>query len=117
MDKLFGLDAPAVQEELAFLHTFYDDISSHMARELLQNEQIPFLAKDRGTGNVMRIIAGFSLYGVDFFVRREDLERASDLITALFSQDSAPEELPEDDDAPEDEDVDDLDDGDCEEGA
>lgn len=104
MDKLFGLDTPTAQEELAFLHTFYDDISATMARELLQDEGIPFLAKDRGTGNAMRIITGFSLYGVDFFVRREDLERAGDLIAALFVQDTAPVDA-EEGDTPEDADT------------
>ena len=33
----------------------------------------------------MRIITGFSMYGVDVFVRPEDAERASALMDELFS--------------------------------
>ena len=85
MDRLFGLDAPAAQEGLSLLHTFFDDISATMAKELLADEQIPVVIKDRGTGNAVRILTGFSLYGVDFFVRPEDLERAKELLEALLA--------------------------------
>ena len=85
MDKLFGLDHPADEKDLALLRTLYDDVSVNMARDVLQSEEIPFLAKDRGTGGVMRVITGFSIYGVDLFVRPDDLERASELMEALFS--------------------------------
>ena len=85
MDNLFGLDHPAQQKDLALLRTFFDDVSVNMAKELLADEQIPFLAKDRGTGTAMRVITGFSIYGVDFFVLPADLERASALLDALFT--------------------------------
>ena len=85
MDKLFGLDRPAAEKDLSLLRTLYDDVSVNMAKDVLQSEEIPFLAKDRGTGNVMRVITGFSIYGVDFFVRPEDLEQASELMEALFA--------------------------------
>ena len=84
MDKLFGLDTPVSEEELALVRTLYDDISAGMAKEALTDEQIPFIAKDRGTGSAMRILAGFSMFGVDFFVRTADLERATALFDALF---------------------------------
>ena len=111
MDKLFGLDTPVAQKDLAFLHTFQDDIPASMARELLQSEGIPYLAKDRGTGNVMRILAGYSMYGIDFYVRHEDLDRATDLLCALFPNlfDEGVEEI-----LPYDEG--DCDGGDCDDG-
>ena len=85
MDSLFGLDHPAQQKDLAHLRTLCDDGSVSMAKELLQDEQIPFLVKDRGTGNVMRVITGFSIYGVDFYVLPEDAPRATELLDALFA--------------------------------
>ena len=85
MDRLFGLDTPTAQEGLSLLHTFFDDISATMAKELLADEQIPVVIKDRGTGNAVRILTGFSLYGVDFFVRPADLERAKELLEALLA--------------------------------
>ena len=121
MDKLFGLDTPVAEKELALVRTLYDDISAGMAKEALADEQIPFVAKDRGTGGVMRILTGFSMYGVDFFVRAADLERASELFNALFAQNAFATDMAVDYDAPEDEDVDDgdvedADDCDCDEG-
>ena len=84
MDRFFGLDTPARQEDLALVHSFHDEVSVNMAKALLQDEEIPFLAKDRGAGGAMRVIAGFSMYAVDLFVRPEDAERASALMKALF---------------------------------
>ena len=55
------------------------------ALEVLEDNAIPHLKKDRGTGNVVRIITGFSMYGVDVFVRPEDSERAAALMDELFS--------------------------------
>ena len=85
MDKLFGLDFPAEQEGLTQLRTFYDEVSLSIALEVLGDHGIPHLKKDRGTGNVVRIITGFSLYGVDIYVRPEDAERANALMDELFS--------------------------------
>ena len=99
MDKLFGLDTPVAEKELALVRTLFDDISAGMAKEALTDEQIPFIAKDRGTGSAMRIITGFSMYGVDFFVRATDLERASALFDALFSGVAAEEDASEESEA------------------
>ena len=85
MDKLFGLDHPAREEDLALLRTFFDEVSLSIALEVLEDNGISHLKKDRGTGNIVRIITGFSMYGVDVFVRPEDAERASALMDELFS--------------------------------
>ena len=89
MDKLFfGLDRPANVEELALLRTFHDDISVAMAEDVLRDEGIPFVKKDRGSGSVVRIVTGFSTYGTDLLVVPADLERATELMAALFDVDS-----------------------------
>ena len=84
MDRLFGLDHPVSQDGLMLLRTFYDPVSISIAEEALRDEKILYVKKDRGGGGAMRIIAGFSMCGVDFFVDPSDAERAGELFTALF---------------------------------
>ena len=93
MDKLFfGLDQPAGDEELSLLRTFHDDVSATMAEEVLRDEGIPFVKKDRGSGGAVRIITGYSMYGTDFLVAPEDLEKACALMEALFDVDAVVED-------------------------
>ena len=85
MDNLFfGLDKPASDENLVLLRTFHDDVSVAMAEEVLRDEQVLFVKKDRGSGSAVRIITGYSMYGTDLLVAPEDLEKASSLMEALF---------------------------------
>ena len=85
MDNLFfGLDKPASDENLVLLRTFHDDVSVTMAKEVLRDEEIPFVKKDRGSGSAVRIITGFSMFGTDILVAPEDLEKATALMEALF---------------------------------
>ena len=90
MDNLFfGLNAPANTDELALLRTFHDDISVAMAEEVLRDEGILFVKKDRGSGSAVRIVVGFSTFGTDLFVAPDDLEKATELMQALFEVDYA----------------------------
>lgn len=81
MDQLFGLEHTNADEGLSLLVTLYDDILLSMYEELLKEENIPYLKKDRGTGNAMRIMMGQSFYGTDIYVPEELLEKALELIT------------------------------------
>ena len=65
--------------------------------ELLKEEEIPYLKKDRGTGSAMRIMMGQSFYGTDIYVPSALLEKALELITPADGADCGEEE-----DAPED---------------
>ena len=90
MDNLFfGLDQPAREDELVLLRSFHDDVSLAMAEEVLRDEGILFLKKDRGSGSAVRLVVGFSTYGTDLFVAPDDLERATELMQALFEVDYA----------------------------
>ena len=90
MDNLlFGLDHPANDDDLVLLRTFHDDISLAMAEEVLRDEEILFVKKDRGSGSAVRIVVGFSTFGTDLFVAPDDLERATELMQALFEVDYA----------------------------
>ena len=90
MDNLFfGLDQPADSDGLVLLRSFHDDVSAAMAEEVLRDEGIPFLKKDRGSGSVVRLVVGFSTYGTDLFVAPDDLEKGRELMQALFEVDYA----------------------------
>ena len=90
MDNLFfGLDKPASDENLVLLRTFHDDVSVTMAEEVLRDEEIPFVKKDRGSGSAVRLVVGFSTYGTDLFVAPDDLEKGRELMQALFEVDYA----------------------------
>ena len=92
MDKLFGLDKPAHDEDLVLLRTFHDDVSVNMAEEVLADEGILFVKKDRGSGGAVRLITGYSMYGTDILVAPDDLEKAKELMESLFDVDSIAED-------------------------
>ena len=85
MDNLFfGLDHPASDKDLVLLRSFHDDISVTMAEEVLRDEGILFVKKDRGSGAAVRLITGYSMYGTDLLVSPDDLGKATELMEALF---------------------------------
>ena len=93
MDNLFfGLDQPANEDGLVLLRSFHDDVSVTMAEEVLRDEEIPFVKKDRGSGSAVRLITGYSMYGTDLLVAPADLEKATALMEALFDVESVVED-------------------------
>ena len=87
MDSLFGLDHTHPQnEDLTLLTTVYDPSALMILQSILTDAQIPYLTKERGTGNSMKIIAGFSVFGTDVYVLKEHLETATALITPTEEQ-------------------------------
>ena len=100
MGDLFGLDkVSAHDEELELLTTAYDNAYLSVVESILNDAKIPYLKKDRGSGSAMKVIMGFSLFGCDVFVRREDIEAASALVAAPADG----EEIDGEEDAQEDE--------------
>ena len=83
MSDLFGLEKPhkiTDGDEVSHLITVYDVAVLGIVRGMLEDENIPYLVRERGTGSAMRILTGFSLYGTDVYVRPEDLETAKELL-------------------------------------
>ena len=81
MDDLFGLDkVSAHSDDLELLTTAYDPTYLAIVKSILEDANIPFLTKDRGSGAAVRVIMGFSMFGTDVFVPRELLETAAELI-------------------------------------
>lgn len=81
MNSLFGLDRVSPHDEsLALLTTVYDPSLLMILESILRDAEIPYLKKERGSGNSVKIIAGFSMFGTDLFVLKEQLELARELI-------------------------------------
>lgn len=81
--SIFGLDRPSRHsEDTELLTTVYDNGQLAIIRSILDGADIPYLYKERGSGSSVKIITGFSMFGTDIFVRREDLEAAKALIEA-----------------------------------
>ena len=83
MDRIFGLDKVGAHDEnTALLTTVHDDVEKNLLCGILEEEQIPYLLKDRGSGDAVRILSGFSFFGTDIFVPTALLEKATELLDA-----------------------------------
>ena len=83
---LFGLEKPhkiSSGDEVSHLVTVYDAMMLGIVRGLLEDENIPYLVRERGTGSAMRIITGFSLFGTDVYVPTDALDTAKALVAGL----------------------------------
>ena len=86
MSDLFGLEKPhkiSDGDEVSHLITVYDVAVLGIVRGLLEDENIPYLVRERGTGSAMRIITGFSMFGTDVYVPTQALETAKVLVAGL----------------------------------
>lgn len=86
MSDLFGLERPhkiADGDDVSHLMTVYDVAVLGIVRGMLEDESIPYLVRERGTGSAMRIITGFSLFGTDIYVPTDALETAKALVAGL----------------------------------
>ena len=88
--KLFGLDevAPHDTQHTALLTTVESREDQMALEALLRGAGIPYECRERGVGSPLKIIAGYSFYGTDVFVRKDMLETAQELLAVM----SAPAE-------------------------
>ena len=82
MDKFFGLDTPHRENGAGLLTTAHDDVELAIICSILDDEGIPYLKSDRGSGSSVRIIAGYSMYGTDILVPEAELARAMEILDA-----------------------------------
>ncbi len=82
MDKFFGLDTPHEEKGTALLTTAHDDVELAIICSILEDEGIPYLKSDRGSGSSVRIITGYSMYGTDILVPTAEIERAKEILDA-----------------------------------
>lgn len=101
MDFLFGFDRVSPHDDdLELLTTVHDNVELSVLRSILEGENVPYLIRERGSGSSVRIIAGFTMFGTDIFVRKEQIEEARELLDAY--RNGEPAEEPGDGDAEED---------------
>ena len=101
MDRLFGLDRPHSEDGMELLTTAHDDVELSILKAILEDEGIPCISQDRGSGSSVRIITGYSMYGTDILVPAECLEQANEILEAY--RNAEPVEDWEDDEEAEDE--------------
>ena len=82
MDRFFGLDTPRQRDGMELLTTARDDVELVVIKSILDGEEIPYLAEDRGCGGLVRVITGNSVYGTDILVPTAFLERAKEILDA-----------------------------------
>ena len=87
LDKLFGLEKPAksTPEAGELLTTAYSNEELSTIESLLRSAEIPYRLCERGAGGVVRVIAGYNMYGTDIFVKADDVETARELLTPVES--------------------------------
>ena len=84
MKDIFGLDKPAACDEFtAHLTTVHDNAELCVVRSILEGEQIPYRVRERGSGGMVKVIAGYSMYGTDIFVPKDMLDAAAALLDAF----------------------------------
>ena len=66
--------------EMVLLKTTDSSPELNFIINILDENGIPYILKDRGIGGYMRIAAGFSLYGTDILVEKSTLEEAKDIL-------------------------------------
>ena len=92
MDALFGLDRVSPHDEgLELLTTVYDRAQLLIVESILKDAEIPYLAKERGSGTMVKVIAGYSMFGTDIFVPRSVIDVAVALIMPHDAQENEEE--------------------------
>lgn len=66
--------------EMILLKTTSDNYELDLIKNLLDDQNIPYVLKDQGIGGYMRIISGDSLYGTDIFVEKALFEKAKTIL-------------------------------------
>lgn len=97
MDSFFGLDKPKERDGMKLLTTAHDDVELSILCSILDEEKIPYLTIDRGTGTALRLITGYSMYGTDIMVPEEALDTASEILEAYRNGEPVEEDCLEED--------------------
>ena len=78
-----GKKSDKEEVELVLLKSTHDQYEFLTIKSILEEEEIPFIVKDRGSGGYMRIATGISFYPTDILVEKSAFERASNLLEEL----------------------------------
>ena len=82
-DSLFGLDQVSPHDgDEELLTTVHDNVELAVLRSILEGEGIPYEIRERGSGNSVKIIMGYSMFGSDVFVPKALLAQATEILEA-----------------------------------
>ena len=96
MDKhLFGLDQVSAhdQESEAYLTTVHNEAELSIMRSILESENIPYAVRERGSGSIVKVIMGYSMYGSDIFVPKALEAQALELLDAFVNGEIVEEDV------------------------
>ena len=94
MDSFFGLDTPAKgDKDTALLTTTHDSVEREIVCSILTAENIPFRVVERGSGAMVKMLAGYSMFGADIFVPASLLDQATVLLDAYRNGEVVDEEF------------------------
>ncbi len=71
-------------DDVAHLAHVTDRVGEALLCDILKDNNIPFMRKERSAGLATSILAGFSVFGVDIYVARDQLESARELYEAFL---------------------------------
>ncbi|MDP4109953.1 MAG: DUF2007 domain-containing protein [Bacillota bacterium] len=77
---------PETNAEPVFLISVTDEVRINLLMDLLRNSGIPFITRDRECGAYLKIAMGSSIYGTEFYVDKNSVDRAKELIDAYFAE-------------------------------
>lgn len=60
-----------------------NEIELSMIKGILEDNNIPYIVRDHGTGGHMRIMTGGSLFGTDIMVEEADFGKAKKLLESI----------------------------------
>ena len=72
-------------EDVAHLVHVDDRVTDAILCEILRDNDIPYMKKERSGGMVTSVVMGFNVFGSDIYVAREKLELARELYEAYMS--------------------------------
>lgn len=69
--------------ELVLLKSTQEQYEFLTIKSILEENAIPYIVKNRGSGGYMRIITGMSFYPTDILVEKSSFERANKILKEL----------------------------------
>lgn len=82
--KLLGLEKPVEDKASGvLLITVHGNEELSAVEALLRAAELPYRKAEEGAGDIVRVIAGYNMYGTSIYVRAEDLETARELIAPV----------------------------------
>ena len=70
--------------ELVVLKFINNEYELQLTKSLLEDNEIPFIIKDQGSGGYMRIIGGSSMYKTEVLVAESMFEKAKAILDDVF---------------------------------